>query len=187
MSGEHHGDGQASDSERHRFTHQSSTSTTWTRAAFAAVVLLLTLAAPVVAGPVEDATAAYGRGDYATALRLFRPLADQGDAYAQAVLGRLYFYGHGVPQDHAEASKWYRLAADQGHADAQRRLGSMYRFAGWDRGGQYYVNAHMWFNLAAAQGDQDAAKDRDDVAKLMTPAQIAEAQKLAREWQPKRP
>ena len=63
----------------------------------------------------------------------------------------------------------------------------MYRFAGWDRGGQYYVYAHMRFNLAAAQGDQNAAKWRDDVAERMTPAQIAEAQKLAREWQPKRP
>jgi uncharacterized protein len=65
----------------------------------------------------------------------------------------------------------------------------MYRF-GWDKGGpggRDYVRAHMWFNLAAAQGDQDAAKARDDVAKLMTPAQIAEAQKLAREWRPKRP
>jgi len=57
----------------------------------------------------------------------------------------------------------------------------MYRFSG------DYVRAHMWFSLSAAQGDQDAAKYRDHVAKLMTPAQIAEAQKLAREWQPKRP
>jgi TPR repeat protein len=49
---------------------------------------------------------------------------------------------------------------------------------------QDYVLTHMWFNLSAAQGDQAAAKNRDDVAKLMTPAQIAEAQKLAREWRP---
>ena len=52
---------------------------------------------------------------------------------------------------------------------------------------QDYVRAHMWFNLSAAQGNQDAAKNRDNIAKRMTPAQIAEAQKLAREWQPKRP
>ena len=50
-----------------------------------------------------------------------------------------------------------------------------------------YVRAHMWYDLSAAQGHPNAAKQRDDVAKLMTPAQIAEAQKLAREWQPKRP
>jgi hypothetical protein len=47
-----------------------------------------------------------------------------------------------------------------------------------------YALAHMWFNLAAAQGLEPAAKARDDVAKLMTPAQLAEAQKLAREWRP---
>ncbi len=63
----------------------------------------------------------------------------------------------------------------------------MYSFAGWDKGGQYYVYAHMWLNLSAAQSDQISAKERDDLAKRMTPAQIAEAQKLAREWQPKRP
>ena len=52
---------------------------------------------------------------------------------------------------------------------------------------QDYVRAHMWFNLSAAQGIQNAARKRDDIATRMTPAQIAEAQKLAREWQPKRP
>ena len=90
MSGEHHGDGQASDSGRHHVTHRPSTSTAWTRAAFAAIVLLLSLAAPVAAGPLEDAAAAYSRGDYATALRLLRPLADQGDAVAQNYLGVMY-------------------------------------------------------------------------------------------------
>ena len=95
MSGEHHSDGQASDSGRHHVTHRPSTSTAWTRAAFAAIVLLLSLAAPVAAGPLEDANAAYGRGDYATALRLLRPLADQGDADAQINLGFMYANGRG--------------------------------------------------------------------------------------------
>ena len=57
----------------------------------------------------------------------------------------------------------------------------------YDRGQGDYVRAHMWFNLSAAQEGADsqiAAKDRDNIAKLMTPAQIAEAQKLAREWRP---
>ena len=95
--------GQASDSGRHHVTHRPSTSTAWTRAAFAAIVLLLSLAAPVAAGPLEDATAAYDRGDYATALRLLRPLADQGDAIAQFNLGLMYDQGQGVPQNYAEA------------------------------------------------------------------------------------
>ena len=71
MSDEHHGDGQASDSGRHRVTHRASTSTAWMRAAFGVIVLLLSFAAPVEAGPIEDASAAYYRGDYATALRLW--------------------------------------------------------------------------------------------------------------------
>ena len=95
----------------------------------------------------------------------------------------MYNLGIGVQQDYAEALKWYRLAADQGRADAQDILGTMYAQG---RGvPQDYVRAHMWLNLSAAKGDQDAAKNRDNIAQHMTPAQMAEAQKLAREWKPK--
>ena len=95
----------------------------------------------------------------------------------------MYEHGGGVPQDYAEALKWYRKAADQGFAKAQNNLGIMY-----DRGQgvlQDYVQAHMWFNLAAAQGNERALENRDIVAKKMTSTQVAEAQKLAREWKPK--
>jgi hypothetical protein len=146
--------------------------------------LALCLVAPAQAG-FDEGVAAYLRGDYATALRLWRPLAEQGDADAQARLGLLYDLGKGVPQDDAEAVKWYRKAADQGLAPAQFNLGLMY-----DNGQgvpQDYVQAHMWYNLAAAKGNQTARKNRDIVAKKMTPAQIAEAQRLAREWRPKKP
>jgi uncharacterized protein len=116
-------------------------------------------------------------------LKLWRPLAEQGDASAQNNLGVMYDQGQGVPQDYAEAVKWYRKAAEQGHAKAQSNLGVMY---GNGQGvPQDYVQAHMWWNLSAAQGNENAVKNRDIVAKLMTPAQIAEAQKLAREWKPK--
>ena len=54
------------------------------------LLLALVLSEPVLAGPLEDANAAYGKEDYATALRLFRPLADQGDADAQFMLGGMY-------------------------------------------------------------------------------------------------
>ncbi len=60
--------------------------------------------------------AAYQRGDYATAIRKFRPLAEQGNAEAQFNLGGMYRQGRGVPQDDAEAMKWYRKAAEQGDA-----------------------------------------------------------------------
>ncbi len=106
--------------------------------------------------------------------------AEQGHADAQFFLGRMYYSGRGVPQDYAEAMKRYRLAADQGDADAQFFLGGMY-YSG--RGvAQDYVQAHKWFNLAAASGHEIARKERDLLAKKMTPAQIAEAQKLAESW-----
>ena len=72
------------------------------------------LVAPAAAGPLEDAAAADDKGDYATALHLLRPLADQGNAQAQFKLGSMYDDGHGVAQSDAEALKWYRMAADQG-------------------------------------------------------------------------
>ena len=87
-----------------------------------AVVLCLGLAASGAAGPLEDGIAAYGRGDFATAQQLLRPLADQGDATAQASFGLMYQNGHGVPQDQAEAAKWFRRAAEQGLAIAQNFL-----------------------------------------------------------------
>ena len=96
-----------------------------------------------------DADAAYYKGDYATALRILRPLAEQGDASALNNLGTMYDNGHGVLQD--------------------------------------YVESHKWFNLAASRETEEesqngAIENRDTIAKLMTTGQIAEAQKLAKQW-----
>ena len=130
---------------------------------------------------------AYQRGDYATAYKLWKLLADQGDALAQGLVAVMYDYGQGVPQDYAEAVKWYRKAADQGKANAQFNLGFMY---GYGQGvPQDYVEAHKWFNLSSARATEKetrdmATKNRDIVAAKMTPAQVAEAQKLARDWKP---
>jgi TPR repeat protein len=88
-------------------------------AAVAPLILAVGIAGSVAAGPFDDADAAYKRGDYATALRLFRPPADRGNAYAQASLGMMYETGHGVPQDYTAAVSWYRKAADQSFAAAQ--------------------------------------------------------------------
>ena len=101
----------------------------------------------------------------------------------------MYRTGLGVRQDYAEAVKWYRKAAEQGDADAQNSLGVMYRKG---RGvAQDYVRAYAWYDLAASnfppgKGFDKAVKNRDSVAKKMTPAQISEAEKLAREWRPKK-
>ncbi len=152
-----------------------------------AVALLIGLAVPAWAD-FQAGVAAYSRGDYATAFQEFKPLAEQGDARAQFRLGFMYAKGQGVSQDYAEAIKWYQKAAEQGDAAAQNNLGFTY-----SRGQgipQDYTLAHMWYNLAASHwppgSDRDmAVKNRDIVAAKMTPAQIAEAQRLAREWKPK--
>jgi TPR repeat protein len=220
--------------------------------ATAAIVLVSAFAAPAAAGTFEDAVDAHARGDYAKALRLIRPLANDGDAAAQFTLGLMYVTGHGVQQDDAAAALWFRKAAEQGLA--QSNLGVLYRdgrgvtrdfteASMWFRkaadqgdavgeyllGYQYangigvaldyseamiwfrkaaeqghsvakvqlgvmyaegrgvpqdYVIAHMWFSLAAAQGEQRAVETLAMAEQRMTPAQIAEAQKLARDWKP---
>jgi TPR repeat protein len=218
--------------------------------AWVIVGVLMTGAA--IAGPYEDGLAAYQRGDYATALGLLRPLADQGDAKAQTELGAMYANGQGVPKDYAEAMKWvrlaaeqglaqaqnnvgwiyfngagvprnypeamkwYRLAAEQGLADAENSLGDMYKkgegvkenhaeAVKWyrraaeqgDAAGQYdlgfeywgglrpdYVQAYMWFSLAAAGGIDNGNGMMSESGRHMTPNQIAEAQRLARDWKP---
>ncbi len=124
------------------------------RHAIIAVLLLAALAGTAVAGPIEDAVSAYERGDYATALRGFRVLAEQDDAKAQNNLGSMYGKGEGVPQDYAEAVKWYRRAAEQGIAQAQTNLGVMH-FTG--RGlPQDYEEAVKWWLKVAAQGHAQA-------------------------------
>ncbi len=128
-------------------------------------ILLLALV-PAYGQDFQKGLDAYDSGDYATALRGWRPLAEQGHAKAQFNLGVMYDKGTGVAQDDAEAVRLYRLAAEQGYARAQFNLGTMY-----DNGegvAQDDAEAHMWFNLAAAQGDEDAVKGRDIVAGLMT-------------------
>jgi uncharacterized protein len=220
----------------------------------AALVLASAFASPVAAGTFEEAVEAHARGDYAKALRLIRPLANDGDAVAQFNLGLMYVTGQGVQQDDAAAALWFRKAAEQGYAFAQSNLGALYRdgrgvtqdyteavtwfrkaadqgdaVAEFQLGDQYafgkgvpqdyseamvwfgraaaqshpvaqlylgimyaegrgvpqdYVRAHMWFSLAAARGEQRAIKTLDMAERRMTPAQIAEAQKLARDWKP---
>jgi uncharacterized protein len=121
-------------------------------------------------------------------LESLRAQAEKGDAGAQNNLGYRYHVGQGMIQDYAEASRWYRKAAEQGDAVAQSNLGIIY---GQGQGRPPdYVEAHMWFNLAAsrASGDQQKqyADQREELAKWkMSPAQIAEAQRRAREWKPK--
>lgn len=105
-----------------------------------------------VAGPLEDATAARENGDYATALKLLRPLI-KAVAEAEFNLGLMYAQGQGVPQDDAAALNWYRKAADQGDADAQFYLGSM----NYGRGSPpRYAEAMKWYLYPEGPSGGDA-------------------------------
>ena len=197
------------------------------RTTLLAGVLSLCPVAPGSAGPYEDGTRAFERGDYAAALRLWRPLAEQGRARAQYNLALMYAKGWGVPQDYVVAAEWYRRVAEQGLAEAQFNLAQMYfggrgvpqddaAAAAWYRKAaeqglataqfnlawmydegrgvpQDYAVAHKWLSLAASRFPASevelrdkAVKAREAIARQMTPAQIAEAQRLAREWKPKK-
>jgi len=188
------------------------------RFTIALVLSIVCLAAPAWAD-FKAGEKAHHRGDYATALREWQPLAKQGQAVAQYNLGLLYANGQGVPKDDAQARQWYEKAANQEHADAQVNLGSLYDYG---RGGPQdfkmavrwysrsanqgnelaqrrlgllyergdgvpkdYVQAYMWYKLGAANGGKSGAIMRDELAIRMTSDQLAEANKLAREWKPK--
>ena len=152
-----------------------------------------------VAGAQYQLGAVYASGngvplDYAEAVRWYRRAAEQGQAAAQVRLAKMYDEGKGVTQDYAESARWCRAAADQGNEEAQIVLSGRYE----DGRGvpQDYVLAHKWINIAISRipgGDTFGNSDelhrklagfRDQLAAKMTPAQIAEAQRLAREWQP---
>lgn len=118
--------------------------------------------------------------DYAEAVRWYRKSADQGDSGAQVLLGFMYLEGKGILEDHVEAAKWYRQAAEQGSALGQYALAVLYQKG--DGVPQDYVLSHMWSNLAAAEGNSDAGILRNALSEKMTPPEIADAQRLAREW-----
>jgi cell division septation protein DedD len=143
-----------------------------------ACVVVALLVPPVQAGPLDDASAAYHRGDFAAALKLIRPLAEQGDARAQANLGVLYENGQGVPQDDTEAAKWYRKAADQGDASAQFKLGGLYwQGKGVPRDGE---EAFKWYMKSAEQGYADAQNTIGVM--YWTGRGIAQSDATAKQW-----
>ena len=141
--------------------------------------LIMTLSSPVAAQDFQKGLAAAQAGDFAKALKEWKPLAEAGDEGAQYNLGVMYDNGYGVPQDHKEAVKWYRLAGEQGIVSAQYNLASMYEFG--DGVLQNNTMAHMWYNIASANGNEKAGGYRDELAGLMTLADMSKAQAMARE------
>ena len=121
--------------------------------------------------------------DDATARQWYEKAAVQGHTEAQVNLGVLLMYARGGQQDYKMAVYYLRLAANQGNDLAQRKLGQMY-----ERGEgvqQDFVKAYMWYSLGSSNGVEAGARLRNALVKQMDPDQIAEAQKLAREWKPK--
>ena len=161
-----------------------------TAARFAVTVFLLLLAIsePARASAVSEGILAFRRGDFPTAVRILGPLAERGNAEAQALLGFMYEYGRGVPQNAVVAVHWYVCAAEQGNAAGQYHLGLMYNKGhGVPRSA---VLAYKWLNLAAAHAPPSERdyylRMRDAVASKLNEAQIAEAQWLAYTWEQSR-
>lgn len=114
------------------------------------VLLSLVLASPGWGDDFAKGFYAYSEGDYATALGVWQPLAEAGDAESQFGMGLLNANGWGLPLDDAAALKWYELAADQGHAEAQYNIGVMYQ-NGWGVDQDDAV-AFKWHEKAAESG-----------------------------------
>ena len=106
--------------------------------------------------------------------------AEQGFAKAQFELGNMYTKGDDVIEDDFEAASWYRKAAEQGSMDGQHALGRVYLTG--QGVPKDYVRAHLWLSLAKANGDESSDNWLNVITKHMTNDQIAEAERLAREW-----
>ena len=118
------------------------------------LAVFLNSSSSTMAGDLEDGVAAYNRLDSVTAWRLLQPLAERGDARAQALVGNMYARGLGFTYDGAEAVRWWRRAAEQGDASAQEELATAYF---WGDGlEQDHSEAARWFLKAAEQGETSA-------------------------------
>ncbi len=152
----------------------------------AAVVASFTLAVSslVVGTPEEDFRAglsAFNGGDFATAMRLWRPLADRDDPRAEAGIGFMYHRGLGVKTDDAQAAFWLRKAAEQGQAEGQLMLGSLYFFGLGVP--QDYAAAYAWCELAQDNGQAEAQMCSDAALQSLTEdTQLREAFRMVREF-----
>ena len=149
------------------------------------LLLAFAIAPPAVAAPIDDANAAYQRGNYAAAEKLLLPLAEGGNAYAQYRLGQVYAEATGELRSVEEAAKWFESAALQGQPHAQYKLGILY--VNGNGVPKDFVQAYMWLSLSTrsiAGSGSEAVRQRDLVAARMSSSQITEAKKLVQKWRP---
>ena len=124
--------------------------------------------------------------DYAEAAKWYRMAAEQGEARAQCNVGLFYYTGQGVPKDDAEAVKWYYKTAEQGDATAQYAQYSLgVCYANGTGVPQDLVNSYKWILIANASGHEGAKIAKKSFKEFLKRKQIAEAQKLSRQWKPK--
>ena len=143
-----------------------------------ALLLLVTLA--LGEGDYSAGMSAYQRGDYAAALSHWRPLAEAGSPEAQFNVGLLHAKGLELEIDATEAARWFELAAEQGFAQAQYNLAELYEGG---RGVPKDLSlAYVWFELARTNKYADARKRRKNVAKQLTPHEVAQADLMVRQW-----
>ena len=144
-----------------------------------AALLLAALVVPARAD-FQDGVKAYNQGDYAAALKQWKPLAEGGHGDAQNNLGIIYDQGKAVTEDQAKAVRWFRDAASQGLSDAQNNLGRMYELGrGVD---QDMIQAHKWYNIAVAKGNDAARRNVERVTKRLSDEELGEAREMARAW-----
>jgi TPR repeat protein len=124
------------------------------KALMLAAAILVTSMTASLTQDLNKGLAAAQSGDYATALREWRPLAEQGNAGAQYNVGVMYDNGQGVPQNYKAAIKWYRMSAEQGNMFAQYNLGNKYYHGKGIT--QDYKEAVSWYRKAAEQGNVGA-------------------------------
>jgi TPR repeat protein len=147
--------------------------------ATAILFFAVTVNAPAArADSLKEATTAFAKKQYAAAIKLFRPLAEKGNAIAQYKVAMMHRMGLGVPKSEKEARKWSRLAAKQGNPEAQTLLGSLYYKTSGEESPDT-LRAYMWYEVAAAQGNAEAKKDLASLEKQLTPQQVTEAREKA--------
>jgi len=143
----------------------------------------IAVSAAAAGTPEEDfrsGLSAFNGGDYAAAMRLWRPLADRNDARSQAGVGFMYHRGLGVQTDDVEAAIWLRKAAEQGQAEGQLMLGSLYFFGLGVP--QSYATAYAWCELAQDNGQAEGQICRDAALQSLTEdAQLRDAFRMVRE------
>jgi len=152
------------------------------RALVAGLLLLACCSVPIDRAAADPVAA---RGNYLLVVKLLTPLAFRGNAQAQAFLGLMFENGYGAPQVYDTAADLYFQAATRGNPFGQAMLGLMY-----DKGHgvpQDFILAYKWLNLAAARSPKREQRDyfirlRDAVASKLSPAQIAQGQRLAILW-----